>query len=94
MSQFYGEMFGSAKTTATRRGHRTTGLRAHIRGWEVGVEIHVGERDGKDTVSVWKTGGSNGGRGDLLAEFTAEEFIYLAERKDVKFLEKAKVSRD
>lgn len=74
MSRFYGDLKG-----ATRRGSGASGVRAHVRGWDVGVETraYVGKtthgsaewaRDECDRVDVLLTGGSNAGiPSDLLA---------------------------
>ena len=68
MSQFYGEVRGSARTVATRRGNRSSGLSAHIRGWDVGVQIVCQVIDGVDVIEVYRTGGSNDPRNlQLLA---------------------------
>ena len=67
MSHFYGEMFGSAKNPATMRGHKTTGLDAHIRGWNIGIHVMLKNNNGVDEVYLYKTGGTNGnGRAVLL----------------------------
>ena len=61
MSRFYGEVKGS-RGKASRMGGIKSGFWSHIRGWNVGVEVncHVDE-DGKDVITVYRTGGSNGG---------------------------------
>jgi len=41
MSSLYGELTGSAKTVATRRGHPNSGISAHIRGWTKGVYTSI-----------------------------------------------------
>ena len=38
MSHFYGNMKGN-RGEITRCGAKSSGLRAHVRGWEVGVRV-------------------------------------------------------
>lgn len=60
MSHFYGSMDGSAKTTATRCGTKSSGIGAHIRGWDSGVEIDgYVDDDRRDVFLIRMTGGSN-----------------------------------
>ena len=60
MSRFYGSMQGS-RGEATRCGTPSSGITAHVRGWEVGVmaEVKVCSKCGGDRVLVELTGGSN-----------------------------------
>jgi hypothetical protein len=60
MARFYGSIEGQAKTEATRRGSPSSGMRCHIRGWNVGIRVCLEDHDGKDRLTVYKTGGSNG----------------------------------
>jgi hypothetical protein len=64
MARFYGTIVGSAKTAASRLGHRDIG--AHVRGWDVGVEISgcISPSD-RDEFYVYATGGSNGSAASL-----------------------------
>ena len=69
MSRFYGSLTGQARTTATRRGGVSSGVSAHVRGWEVGVNVMVGECAccGGDAFLMWRTTGSNdGGPSELI----------------------------
>ena len=66
MARFYGSMTGQAKTAATRRGNAKVGVVAHIRGWEVGVRVKVGDVNGQDCVEVYRTSGSLGRAADKL----------------------------
>ena len=60
MARFYGEIQGKAKTRATREGTEQSGMWAHIRGWNIGVYIECEvDEQGKDTIRVYKTYGSN-----------------------------------
>jgi hypothetical protein len=60
MARFYGEVSGSAKTTATRMGTPSSGINGHIRGWDCGIEVDcfVGMND-NDVCVATITGGSN-----------------------------------
>lgn len=79
MSRFYGTVEGIAKTPASRRGHKN--LEAHIRGWNVGVNIECGvDEDGNDIIKVYKTGGSNSPSGQLIA-ILKEEGVIINEDK-------------
>ena len=60
MAHFYGEIKGSGKSTATRCGTKNTGIQAHIRGWNLGCEVVCHHQDGKDYISIYKTGGTDG----------------------------------
>jgi len=58
-SRFYAELMGNSKTV-TRTGTRDSGLWAHLRGHDIGVNVrmYVNEH-GEDELSVHLTGGSN-----------------------------------
>jgi hypothetical protein len=73
MSHFYGEMFGSAKNPATMRGHKTTGLEAHLRGWNIGVKVILQNNNGVDEIYLYKTGGSNGSGRTVLLGVLSED---------------------
>lgn len=80
MSHFYGSILGQAKTEATRRGSKASGLTAHIRTWTEGVKLHayVDTIDGEelDVVHVYSTSGSNGGESDtFLGQIVRGRFI-------------------
>ena len=66
MSQFYGSIKGSGKTESTRGGSKNSGINAHVRGWDVGVEIEGVHFDGRDIFNVYVTSGSNGGKAPIL----------------------------
>lgn len=67
MSRFYGDLTGQAKTTATRRGSANSGVRSHVRGWDLGIRVEAfPESEAFDGFRVYVTAGSNGGHGDLL----------------------------
>jgi len=56
MARFFGEIHGH-RGRATRVGHR--GFSAHIRGWNVGVEVSCRIVNGRDVIEVHETGGSH-----------------------------------
>jgi len=67
MSHFYGSMRGN-RGKATRGGTKKSGFEAHIRGWNIGIRAHCfynTEKD-KDSILVYKTGGSNRSCADEL----------------------------
>ena len=71
MARFYGSLTGDqAKTDATRIGRNT--LKAHIRGWNVGVKIFCEKTEnGKIKISIYRTNGSN--------DPTIQEFVAVVE---------------
>jgi len=71
MSHFYGNMQG-ARGETTRCGTKTSGMWAHIRGWDVGCSVQLVHENGKDIVHVYKTGGSNYPTPMLLMAFTKD----------------------
>lgn len=65
MSRFYGEIEGSAKTLATRRGRGE--IFSHTRGWTSGIAVRgYVDADGKDRFEVVLTGGSNNPTGSTV----------------------------
>lgn len=79
MSRFYGTMNGTKgeKTLKTQTANGTNFVRAHIRGWNVGVEViarpHIDDK-GQDMVEVWLTGGSaNDSRKKKIGLFSEED---------------------
>ena len=73
MSQFYASIQGN-RGMATRQGTKKSGIEGHIRGWYIGARVicqHMS--DGKDRITVYKTGGSNGCISEQkIAQFTEE----------------------
>ena len=60
MSHFFGEIQGNRGSTS-RGGSRSSGIWAHVRGWNVGCKIVCGiNKEGLDEIVIYKTGGSNG----------------------------------
>lgn len=70
VARFYGIIKGRSKTAVTRLGSERSGLTAHVRGWNVGVFIRCEvDEDGKDTLRIYRTKGSNN---PTLQELIAE----------------------
>ena len=61
MSHFYGRLQGQARNEVTRLGSKSSGISAHLSGWNVGVRIagYVDETDMEDVFIVSFTKGSN-----------------------------------
>ena len=60
MSRFYAGILGQGKTEVTRIGSKKSGIRGHIRGWDVGIWINAYvDENGNDSFGVLLTGGSN-----------------------------------
>lgn len=77
MAQFYGSMQGNRGGT-TRMGSKDSGIQAHVRGWNVGVQAFVYHEDGVDVCRVYKTSGSTGSApSELVMEFTEHDVRYL-----------------
>lgn len=73
MAHFYGSMRGN-KGEVTRAGSKSSGLGAHIRGWNFGARININEKEGQDVVRIVLTSGSNGNAGErLIGEFTQDD---------------------
>jgi len=75
MAHFYAEIQGN-RGEATRMGTKDSGMRAHIRGWNVGVKVYCtyNEETGEDEIEVYKTSGSNGyGHSELIAKLKEGE---------------------
>lgn len=66
MAHFYGDMKGNRKEV-TRCGSKSSGIDAHIRGWNIGVSINMYvDSEGRDTIDIYKTSGSNSNQMDIL----------------------------
>lgn len=54
MAQFYGTIDGQAKTQATRRGNKSSGLVTHAASWKgaIRVELNYDEYSGRETFHV------------------------------------------
>lgn len=73
MSHFFGEIQGNGGSTS-RGGSRSSGIWAHIRGWNVGCKIVCDvNKEGLDKIVIYKTGGSNGMLTEELVAVIQEE---------------------
>lgn len=73
MARFYASMKGS-RGEATRMGTPSSGIHAHIRGWDVGISVDIQDVNGVDVCYVYKTAGSHGaGTRKLIGTFTRDE---------------------
>jgi len=85
MSHFYGSMKGSRKEK-TCCGHKSTGMTAHIRGWNSGVKIDAyrSKNDLRDMFTIRVTGGSKNPEEVACLEVyqnpNGEFSIYLGEK--------------
>lgn len=71
MAQFRGTIHGQ-RGEASRLGSKSSGLSVTANGWDTGVRVELSHVGTWDHVTVWRTGGSNGGRDVLLAEWDDE----------------------
>lgn len=80
MAKFYGQISGSANTTATRRGSAKSGIKASVQSWDGSVITELNEnKDGETIVSVsFSNDSSSYGRevfrgtiSELVAKLTA-----------------------
>jgi len=65
MARFYASIEGN-RGTATRMGSAASGISAHPRGWDLGVEVRGYPEGEHDAFSVWISGGSHGATTDFL----------------------------
>lgn len=67
---------------SSRLGSKDSGMVASVDGWHTGATVRIAHVDGRDLVSVYRTGGSNRGASEVLVAqwFAAEkiEFPTLA----------------
>ena len=60
MARFYGQLWGQAKSAASRIGGPSSGLHAHLRGWDIGVRVDIThDKQDEDLIAVSLTKGSN-----------------------------------
>ncbi|NIQ33462.1 MAG: hypothetical protein GTN80_07460 [Nitrososphaeria archaeon] len=73
MARFYAEIQGN-RGLASRMGTKDSGMWGHIRGWNIGVKVVCEvNKDGKDEITLIRTGGSNGrGNQETIAVLTEE----------------------
>lgn len=69
MAQYRGTVSGQ-RGTASRLGSKSSGLTVTANGWDIGARVVVNHEDGRDSVSVFLTHGSNnGGHAQCLGMF-------------------------
>lgn len=77
MAQYRATIEGQ-RGTASRLGSKQSGMVAHVDGWHTGATVRISHVDGRDLVSVYRTGGSNRGTSEVLvAQWFAAEKIEL-----------------
>lgn len=64
MAHFYASIQGN-RSGRTAMGTKNSGIEGHVRGWNIGGRVYVSynEATGQDEVTIYITGGSNGGNG-------------------------------
>lgn len=77
MAQFRAIIRGQ-RGEVSRLGSKQSGMVAHVDGWHTGVTVRISHCDGRDLVSVYRTGGSNAATPErLVAQWFAGEPIQL-----------------
>lgn len=71
MAHFRGTVQGS-RGEASRLAGPQTGIRTTANGWDEGCNVQIINIDGKDTVRVYRNGGSNGNPHQGLIAWWAE----------------------
>lgn len=67
MARFRAVIKGN-RGAASRLGTKSSGIRADVNGWNVGVCVIASvDSRGNDVIRVYRTGGSNGTRDELIA---------------------------
>ena len=71
MAHFRGTIKGTGENTASHCGSKESGLKASINGWTTGGDITIIHNPvtKKDVVTVERTGGSNDGVEELIAQW-------------------------
>lgn len=75
MAHYYGQVNGAARTSATRRGHKNTGITARADSYSVGarVSLSYSEHIAADIVTLYATTGSGDSYGKRLCAFTIKD---------------------
>lgn len=77
MAQFRAIIRGH-RGEVSRLGSKQSGMVAHVDGWHTGATVRISHVDGRDLVSVYRTGGSNANSSErLVAQWFATEPITL-----------------
>jgi len=76
MARFKADIEGQ-KGSASRLGSAKSGMRAHVRGWNVGARVVCSvNEDGEDVVSICLTGGSaNPSFGRVVGQYTEADLV-------------------
>jgi len=73
MARFMGEVEGN-RNPVHRLGSPSSGIRGHIHGWRVGIEVRGYVKDDEDVFDVYLTSGSAGHRpGRFLGTFSRKD---------------------
>ena len=78
MAHFYGQVTGAAKTSATRRGHRNTGITARADSYSAGakVKLEYSPVIESDIVTIYATTGSGDYYGSRLCSYTYKDGVF------------------
>ena len=66
MARFIADIQGT-RGEASRLGSARSGIRGHVRGWDVGVLVVGSDEDGEDVFTIYATSGSSGAHLTKLA---------------------------
>lgn len=82
MSHFYAGIVGN-RGEATRTGTKNSGIRGHIRGWNIGGKVQMWHDNeaGRDVVELQITGGSENPYGKTVAIFTLDDDLKIVQLK-------------
>ena len=73
MAQFRAIIRGQ-RGEASRLGSKQSGIVAHVDGWHTGATVRIDHVDGRDRISIYRTGGSNANStARLVAQWFATE---------------------
>lgn len=81
MAQFYAEIQGN-RGEATRMGTKASGVRGHIRGWNVGATVELTHTDGEDICIVMPTGGSSRDDSNIIVRPFGNGLIIKKKKED------------
>ncbi len=77
MARFYAEIEGN-RGSASRLGSADSGIRAHARGWDVGIAVYGDVVNGSDVFYVYVSGGSHDASARKLIATVREGSVELA----------------
>ncbi len=67
MAQFRGTLITARGAVVSRLGGKGLGLTVTADGWNTGVWVELQHVDGRDRVTILRTGGSSGGPREVVA---------------------------